>query len=834
MLANYLITAIRNILRNKTYSFINLTGLTLGLVSSMLIFQYVIFENSADKFHTNVENTYRVNYKRVINNGEPEIISQGYLGSGEAFKAEIPTVERFARIRADFFQEGPTVSHSSGSEKIALKDIRSIIVDSTFLEFFTFPLVRGNRRTALQLPNSIIISESTALRLFGDQDPIGKTLEYSMNQGPQSLQVTGVAKEPPANSHIQFDVMIPLHHYLGNVPETARRRYSDWNFREVTTYVQLDPAGDVKVTERMMTELVHSHVGEQLKEINATIAIQLQPMSSVYLDRKTDLGLIGFGSVIVAARTGNERMVNFLTFIAIITLAISLMSYVNLSTARSLDRAKEVGIRKVVGARRNGLQAQFFMESTLMNVAAVVLAIPAIALLMPAFNSFVQTSFTLESWFNPSFLALFGGVFIASILLSGLYPAFVLSSFRPIVALKGDLGSPLLSKTRLRKFLVVLQYAPAIALLVCTVVVYSQLDFMRNMDVGLEMEKLITIRSPRFLPEGMISRDAEAVFKNELTALSGIAGASFAGNQAGRGLNFLVPFDVDSSGRSGIRFFKGSGIDHDFASVFGLKLLAGEPFTMGMGPLYGNPDDFTRKVLVNETAVKTWGYKRNEDVVGRVVPGIDGSRYYIQGVLEDFNWSSVQKSTDPVLLWYTPANRFMTIKIAGDASFESTLAQVKTIYDRLFPMDVFHYEFADDVYNRQYGEDERFARLFGIFSSIAIFIASLGLFGLSAFAAARRTKEISIRKVMGANVGQLVRLLSREFLLLVLIAFVLASPVAWLIMDQWLQNFAFHIGLTFAPFVVVGVGALLIAMVTVSVRSLRVATINPVDALRNE
>jgi putative ABC transport system permease protein len=332
----------------------------------------------------------------------------------------------------------------------------------------------------------------------------------------------------------------------------------------------------------------------------------------------------------------------------------------------------------------------------------------------------------------------------------------------------------------------------------------------------------------------MISRDAEAIFKNELTSVSAVAGASYAGNQAGRGLNFLVPFDVDSTGQSSIKFFKGSGVDHDFAAVFGLKLVAGEPFTVGMVPTHGNPDDFTRKVLVNETAVRALGFKQNSDVVGRVLPSTDGLRYYILGVLEDFNWSSVHKSTDPVILWYTPNNRFMTIKIAPGADFENAVSQIKAIYDRLFPMDVFHYEFADDVYDRQYGEDDTFAKLFGIFSGIAILIASLGLFGLSAFSAARRSKEISIRKVMGANVNQLVQLLSKEFLVLVLVALIIASPIAWLVMDIWLQNFAFHISLTATPFILVGIAAVIIAMIAVGMRSLRVANINPVDALRNE
>lgn len=833
MIKHYFITAIRNISRNRIYSLINLAGLTFGLVSCMLIFQYVIFENSADGFHTNVGNIYRVSFKTVASGGTPKTFSQIHMGAGQAFKDEIPAVESFARIRADFFQEGPTISHIRSGDKVAFKDLRSIVVDSSFLTLFTFPLVKGDEASALRSPKSILITESIAERLFGKDNPIGKTVDYGMNQGVLTLEVAGVIKDPPANSHIQFDVIIPLHGYLANIPSSQVKYYSAWTFNEFTTYVALRPHADIKKVEEGMTEIVNRNIGDDLRQTNESLTVQLQPMKSVYFDRQTDLGLIGFGSTLVSTRTGNKGMVYFFTIIAVITLAIALMSYINLSTIRSLDRAKEVGIRKVIGAHKRNLKAQFFIESTLMNSAALSMAIILVLLIMPYFNEFVQTNFTWTSWFNPTFLLLMGTVFASGVILSGLYPAFVLSSFQPIAALNNKVGS-FTSRSSLRKFLVVLQYAPAIALLVCTIVVYSQLNFMKNMDVGLEMSKLITIRSARLLPEGIRSRDAEAIFKKEIEKLPAIEGASFAGNQAGRGLNFLVSFRVDSAGESGIQTMKGSGIDHDFASVFGLKLLEGTPFTEGMTPNYGDPDESIRRVLVNETAVRTWGFKRNQDAVGRVVSSIDGPRYYIQGVLEDFNWSSVHKATDPVMLWYTPNNRFMTIKMAPGTNPDVVLAELKSIYDRLFPADVFHYEFAEDVYKRQYSEDEKFSDLFGVFSGMATLIASMGLFGLSAFSAERRSKEAVIRKVLGATVRQIVQLLSKEFIFLVFVSFVIASPVAWFVMNNWLQNFAFHINLNALPFIVTGIGSLLIALITISFQVIKAAVANPVKSLRTE
>lgn len=833
MWKNYLTTALRNFSRSRTYSLLNLTGLTLGLVCSMLIFQFVIFERSADRFHVKGDRLYRVAINAVTSGGTPETYAQFFLGAGEAFRAEIPAVADFTRIRADFFQEGPTITYIASGEKKAFKDIRSIIVDSTFLQMFTFPLKSGDKFTALELPNSIVITESMAKRIFGDDDPIGRTLDYSMNQGPHSMQVTGVLRDVPANSHIQFDVLIPLHHYMGNIPGDRLKYYSSWNFQEFTTYIELTPEADVARVAEMMTQVIDRNIGEYLRQANTSLSVQLQPMKSLYFDRETDLGLTGFGSALVATRTGNERMVYFFTVIAIITLSIALMSYINLSTVRSLDRAKEVGIRKVVGAQKFHLKVQFFMEAVLMNMTALILAVLFVVLLMPSFNTFFQTNFTWASWFNPTFLLVFGTVFMSGVLLSGLYPAFILSSFMPIMALKAKAGS-FASRSRLRKFFVVLQYGPAIALIVCTIVVYTQLDFMRNMDVGLDMDKLITIRSARFLPEGMQSFEAEAVFKNEIKSLSTIAGASFAGNQAGRGLNGLITFQVDSASEPGIQVLKGTGVDHDFARVMGLKLIAGQDFTEGTEPMYGKPEDFIQKVLVNETAVRKWGFKRNEDAVGRVLKSTRGRSYYVLGVLEDFNWASVHKATDAVMLWYTPNNRFMTIRFQPGVNLENAIAEIRNIYNRLFPMDVFHYEFAEDVYNTQYGEDKKFANLFGIFSGMAILIASLGLFGLSAFSAERRSREVGIRKVLGANVNQIVALLSREFILLVLIAFVIASPVAWIVMDAWLESFAFRIDLNVVPFVITAVGSLLIATITVSMKSVSVANINPVNTLRSE
>ncbi len=835
MWKNYLITATRNIARNKIYSVINLAGLTFGLVSSMLIFQYVIYERSADEFHKKFDQLYRFAVK-VDDGATAETQSQVYYAAASAFKEEIPAITSATRIRADFFQECPTLSFTSNGVRTTFKDIRSIMVDSTFLSLFSFELLEGDRATALK-GRSILVTESTARKLFGTEDPIGKTIEYGMISGGgrervPTLQVTGVLKDAPANSHIQFDVVLPLDVFVTGQPG-SRPLYELWGNNQFTTFVELKPGTNASEVEKMMNVIIHKQNDEAFKEQNMTVEAVLQPMSSVYFDRQTNLGTVGFGSMIVATRTGNERMVYFFTVIAIITLAIALMSYVNLSTVRSLDRSKEVGIRKVIGAVKRNLRIQFFFEATLMNLSALMIAILIVILLMPYFNEFAQTDFTLSSWFNANFLLLIAGIFGTGVLLSGLYPAFVLSSFMPITVLKGSVGS-LGSRSRMRKFLVVLQYAPAISLLVCTIVVYSQLEFMRSMDVGLDMEKLITVRSPFILPDSIPTTTAEASFKKEVLKIPEIEYASYAGNQAGRGLNFSIPFMVDSVSSSGLQFYRCSGVDHDFTSAFGVKVLAGDPFIEGMSNTYGDPNDFVRRVMVNEIAVQLWGFKKPEDAIGRVVRGMSGQRFYVQAVLENFNWASVHTAIEPMMLWYTPNNRFMTIKLREGADVNRMISQVKDIYDSLFPSDVFHYEFAADVYKRQYGEDEKFSKLFTIFSGLAALIASMGLFGLAAFSAERRRKEVGIRKVMGASVGSIVQLLGKEFVVLVIIAFVVASPIAWFVMSGWLQTFAFHQQLNAVPFIITGATAVLIAIVTVSWRTISVANANPIKSLRDE
>ncbi len=554
MLRNYLITAFRNIIRHPSYAAINLTGLTLGLACSMLIFQFVTVERGADGFHEHVDHTYRVALERQINGEIDETYSQVFFGAGEAFTEEIPEVESYTRVLADFFQEGPTLSPNDEDEDDGFKDVRSIVVDSTFLSIFSFPLMKGDPGTALQLPDAILLTESMAQKMYGSSDPLGKIIHYGSGAlSSQDFVVTGILEDVPENSHIQFDVVIPIRNFYGNVSEEDLARVA-WNRSQFTTYVTTRPGANHEQIEHLMNDILARNVEQD----NFKLTTTLQPMKSVYFDRETDLGLTGFGSAQTTTRTGNYWIVYFLMIIGIMTLTIAFISYVNLSTIRSLDRAKEVGVRKVIGAGKADLKWQFFLEATLMNFTALALAIGLLLLLKPLIYSYAHLNLSLGSMISKPFLLLFGGVFLVGVLLSGSYPAFVLSSFQPIMAIKEKITTSS-GRSNFRRALIVFQYTAVVALLVCTAIVYQQLHYMQNKDIGLEMDQLITIRSPRFIPENTRSTDMETALKNQVLAVPSVRSVTFTGNQAGRGLNFSLPFQLDRVGSSEIRVAIGTG-----------------------------------------------------------------------------------------------------------------------------------------------------------------------------------------------------------------------------------------------------------------------------------
>ena len=562
MLTNYLKIAYRNLIRQKGFSAINIAGLTLGLTCCLLIFQYVAFETSFDDFNENDDNLYRVIWTRVQNESDP--ITEATTGSawGPALAEEVPEVVRFARLHPEYLD---AIVSNPAQPNRTFEEEQIYYADAAFFEMFSYPLVEGEPGQALSEPGTVLLSYSAARRYFGAENPIGQTLDVAgWISGP--FRVSGVFQDVPSRSHLQFDLLLPVADLLQSSQYSDPS--NDWGLWNFITYVQLRDDADLAEVERKFTDVLTSHQ-EEIWQSNTTAYVDVQPLRDIHLNEDISAPKDVMGSY---------RAVYFFTLIGLVTLLIALVNYVNLATARALDRAREVGVRKVAGAQRRQLMAQFLCESAITNLAAVVLAVALSFVLRPVVNNLAGTSLTNVMWTSPGFWAVFFAVFCAATLLAGLYPAFVLSSFRPAAALKGSAGT-LSSRAWLRRGLVVLQFTASIALLAGTAVVYTQLDFMRHLDLGIDLEQVLTVPSPRVLPEGTDRADAIETFTQELRQLPSVRQTA---------TSFTVPGQGFAWGSSTIRKAAadlsteingvGTWIDSSFAGLYDLELLAGEGF----------------------------------------------------------------------------------------------------------------------------------------------------------------------------------------------------------------------------------------------------------------
>ncbi|HET6569044.1 MAG TPA: ABC transporter permease, partial [Rhodothermales bacterium] len=735
-------------------------GLTLGMACCLLLFQYVAYEYSFDQFNANKDRIYRVTIHSIQNGEDQGTGANVEYTFGPTMAQEVPGIVRYARVRviddAIISYKGPAADRTFKEEVF--------FVDSTFLSTFTYPLVKGDREQALRQPQTMLLSESTARKYFGDADPIGKVLDVnSWTQGPYT--VTGVFQDVPPTSSMQFDFLLPMQDLLKTRMYTQEG--ADGSGPDFTTYLETAPNADLSDIERKITASYTRHRADELAASNTKIDVHLQPLSDVHLNAD----IPGPGVV-----TGNRKTVYFFTIIGLITLLIALVNYVNLATARALDRAKEVGVRKVVGAHQQQLMGQFLLESALLNLTALVLAIVLALVLLPVVNQVADVELTGSIWLDARFWAVFLGVFGLGALLSGLYPAFILSSFKPVTVLKGKVGA-FASRVALRKVLVVVQFAASIVLLAGTLIVYQQLQYVQGMDVGLDMDQVLVVEGPGVFPTGL-NRDNRAAYmstlKEELRKIPAVSEAGLSYTTPGKGFMLYTQMYRSAADPSTSIDARGTLIDADFLDVYGLEMAAGQPFHEGMAAFVNGH----MHVLVNETMVKALGFPSDEEAVGKGIKAGGDQTNIIQGVVKDFNWSSAHQKTEAVMFFHQPGGGNISMKI-NTKNLPQTLASIRKTYDALFPGNPFNYYFADDAYDAQYKADERFATLFGAFAGIAILIACLGLFGLAAFTAESRTKEIGVRKVLGATVPSIVALLSKDFVRLVVIALVVAMPVAY-------------------------------------------------------
>ena len=819
MLKIYLKISWRNLVNNKTDSAINIFGLSIGMAACLLILEFVNYELSFDRFNKNISNIYRVTNDRFQ---QGKLIQHGtitYSAVGPAMKADFPEIINNTRIE----QTGNLIL-TKGDKKI--EALNTLAVDNEFLSIFSYPLLSGNAKSALKDPNNIILTESLARKFFSVRDNnfsslIGTTLQISKDSLP--YKITGICKDVPENSHLQFDMLVSyITIYTG--PRGYKSAEYDFTNSDFWHYIQLRPGTDYKDLQSKFIAFSQRHFqGSKISGSDEKFLLQPLAKAHLYSDYEYEIG-----------RTGSSTSVWGMLIIAILIVIIAWVNYINLTTARSISRAKEVGIRKVSGATRAQLVRQFLMESLFINMIAMTMAFVLIYFVQPGFNSLVDRNLSLSYLFlQPAnglaikWIILFG--LLTGILISGFYPAFVLSSFKPILVLKGKYSQSG-KGIFLRKLLVTSQFAATVALIIGSFIVYRQIHFLNKQNLGVNLSQVLIIKPPTLTSFDSSFIIHENSFKEELSQLQGIEIASssshLAGEETPRAFN-VHRTDKHSELKITIRNF---GIDENFFKLYGVPIVTGRNFVLTD---YNADFHKLHNILITETAVKSFAFTSNEEALGKNL-SFFGSNWNIIGVVKDFHQKSLHFPIEPIMFLptfgtYNP----ISVKLKPrDPS--STIAEIKLKYNSFFPGNLFDYYFIDDHFNALYKNDLLFGKVFALFAGFAIFIACLGLFGLSLFTTVQRTKEIGVRKVLGASITNIVFLLSKDFLRLILISFLIAIPVAWYFMHNWLEGFAYRIPISWWIFPCAGLLAFFIAIGTVGFQTLRAAGMNPVKSLRAE
>ncbi|OJJ21423.1 hypothetical protein BKI52_12800 [marine bacterium AO1-C] len=798
MIKNYLKIALRNLLRNKLFSGLNILGLIIGMVSCLLILQYVQFEMSYDSFHKNADNIYRLRSQEYQNK---QLVADGvfsFLRTGEMMLKEFPEVTTFTSI---YHKEVSTLAH----QERHFKETNLYIVDPSFLEVFSFKLFKGQVNTVLQKPASIVLTRAMANKYFPGENPIGKILELD---GQQKLTVTGVIENPPANSHLKFNGLISNHALRKEY--IAKRR--TWAWGDFFTYVVLQPKTKTSQIEAKFPAFIKKYLQPQDAAVTRYL---LQPLSDIHLQA-------GLGGDLTPA--GDARAMYLLLIIALFILIIAWVNYINLATARATDRAKEVGIRKVVGAYRKQLVLQFLGEAFLMNLIACLLTILLVDLITPLFDRFVGKALVFDIWQNQQFWFIFGGMFLLGVVFSGLYPAFVLSSFKPVTVLKGKIIRSH-QGIALRKGLSLFQFAASILLIGGTIVVFQQLNFMRSQDLGMNITQTLAVEGPRITGEEFASRNKVFTQKiiqlaqvKSISASSCIPGKEFYGSSSG------IKLKGQSGG--GVILYQ-AWISENYIPAYEFKLQAGRNFSKNKQHY-----DQRNSVIINEASAKSLGYTPSQILHKKLM--YDKKEWKIIGVLKDFHQTSLKEKAAPVMLFYDPqVHDYYSIKIRA-TDMQKNIASIKSAYLQMFPKNTFDYFFLDVAYDAQYKADQRFGEMFTLFSGLAIFVACMGLFGLTTFTLVQRTKELGIRKVLGASGKSLMQLLLIDFLKPIALAGVLALPILYWGVQEWLQNFAYRMNLNIWLFLLPLLLMAIIAFLTVSVQTFKATRHNPVDSLRYE
>ncbi|GGH22247.1 ABC transporter permease [Dyadobacter endophyticus] len=794
MIRNFFKIAFRNLVKHKLFSFINVLGLSAGMTACFLIALYVHFELTYDAFNKKADRIYRLSSDIQSSAGtlQYSITSWPF---GPALQNDFPEIEAFTRVSKEnyLFRKGD----------VKFNEENTVLADSSIFQVFDLKLLQGNPKTALKAPFSVVLTESAAKKYFGAHPAMGQTLLVGDNG--DAAQVTGIMQDPPVNSQLRGDVFLSM--------TTHTRHYNtavndEWGNFGTTTYLLLQPGTDPAALSRKFPAFLHNHMGRLLQQENISMTLLLEPLRDIYLYSKRE-----------AEQSGSIENIYIFTIVAIFILLIACINFINLTTARSLERAREVGVRKAVGAGRWLLARQFIAESLLMSFLGFLLSVILSAALLPLFNEL--SGKTISRGLGQEPLSV-GILFLASIfigLASGIYPALVLSSFEPVKVLKGKLAMTG-NGAMLRKGLVTIQFAISIALIIGTMIVYSQLDFMRSHALGFAKDQTVVIK-----PGTGNSRNALKTMLQNVNGVKSVAGSS------------AVPGGPNSQAHSKLENARGEmqiatldvyRVDFDFIPQYGLKVVAGRPFSSEF------TSDSTKALVVNEATVKLLGYHSPREAIGKKFSQWDREGTIV-GVVKDFNFKSLKENVKPLTFrMLDPWNSdLLSVKLDGH-NVKATLEAIETQWKTQYPDRPFSYYFLDEFYDRQYRADERFEALFLNFAALAIFISCMGLLGLASYATVQRTKEIGVRKVLGASVASIVGLLSKDFLQLVGLAFVIAAPLAWFVMHRWLESFAYKTPIHLWIFLAAALLSALVALATISFQSIRAALVNPVKSLRSE
>lgn len=812
MLRNYLKIAFRNLLRHKSFTFINILGLAIGLACCLAIVLFILDEFRYDRFNTKADRTYRVVSNIKMAEGREVDMARTPPAFGPSLKANFPEVENAVRVFS--LGNGGEVLVSFKDKKFMEPDV--LFADSTFFNVFSFPLTQGNPARVLAEPNSLVISESLARKYFGNEDPLNKTLDVG---GGIKMRVTGVMQDVPEHSSLKA-TCIGSFGTMKSIVEP--KRLESWGWNQFYTYIVLPETDNQSAFGSKLAAFVAAKTKADWEKTGVRHQARLQPLKDIYLQSSN----LEYDIV----RKGNINHIYAFAVIAVFALLIACFNFMNLSTALSMQRAKEVGLRKVIGAGQSQLVRQFLGESILLTILALVVALFIAQFWLSLFNEWMGKHLTLLDILTPTFIAAILATTLLVGLLAGMYPAFFLSAFRPIEVLKGDVMDNNGSGYSLRKTLVVLQFAVSTTLIIGAGIVFSQLKYIQRKDLGFNREQVVILPIRTSAMRKSYESIKQELLRNpnikSATACYGIPGGLFAGDA------IRIPGrDKEISTNMFL-------VDHDYVPTMGMQLVAGRNFSRQYGA------DVEGGYIINETAAKTFGWGKPANALGKEIswrkwepsptPADSIKQGRVVGVIRDFNYKSLHQKIEPVVLHITPGEFASIVVRVQPENMQASLDFLKNQWQRLAPEWPFEYQMVDKQFADLYRSEQIFGKLFGLFTSLSILIACLGLFGLATFMAKQRTKEIGVRKVLGASVTSIVALLSKDFLRLVLIAIVIASPIAWYAMDRWLDGFAYKIDIEWWMFALAGLLAVGIALLTVSFQSVKAALTNPVKSLRSE